>query len=79
MSRRKYLDTKQPKVKSIMGDFILIGIICLFAFILIVTQITINQPLSSLPSQSSVDDVKKMHDFYLLETLRIFQCEQCFA
>ncbi|WP_259750069.1 hypothetical protein [Lactococcus lactis] len=33
MSRRKYLDTKQPKVKSIMGDFILIGIICLFVCI----------------------------------------------
>lgn len=78
MSRRKYLDTKQPKVKSIMGDFILIGIICLFAFILIVTQITINQPLSSLPSQSSVDDVKKMHDFLSIGNLAYFSMRTMF-
>lgn len=78
MSRRKYLDTKQPKVKSIMGAFILIGIICLFAFILIVTQITINQPLSSLPSQSSVDDVKKMHDFLSIGNLAYFSMRTMF-
>ncbi|WP_416451596.1 ABC transporter permease subunit [Lactococcus lactis] len=78
MSRRKYLDTKQPKVKYIMGDFILIGIICLFAFILIVTQITINQPLSSLPSQSSVDDVKKMHDFLSIGNLAYFSMRTMF-
>ena len=77
MSRRKYLDTKQPKVKSIMGDFILIGIICLFAFILIVTQIT--NPFHRYRLKVQWMMSRKCTIFYLLETLRIFQCEQCFA
>jgi len=72
------IDRKKERVRSAIGNFILLFIIPLFVFILVASLIKMNQPLTKLPAQDNLSKKQAVGDFLSVGNLAYFSMRTMF-